>query len=147
MSKRSNSRMSLSDLQQRRFAARRRLAIAGIALLVFCVMSSASAQVNSQSTIDKSPSIEEPTVSPPSSTRPLLDVSPTTIEEWSSPEGFSSAIQVMVVLTVLSLAPAVLLMTTCFIRIVVVLGLLRQALGTQQLPPSQLITSIDMIKT
>ncbi len=147
MSKCSKSRMSLSELQQRRFAARRRLAIAGISLLVFCVMSSASAQVNSQSTIDNSPGIEESTVSPPSSTQPLIDISPTTIEEWSSPEGFSSAIQVMVVLTVLSLAPAVLLMTTCFIRIVVVLGLLRQALGTQQLPPSQVITSIALFMT
>ena len=36
-------------------------------------------------------------------------------------------------MTVISLAPAVLLMTTCFVRIIVVLGLLRQALGTQQL--------------
>ena len=41
----------------------------------------------------------------------------------------------MLLLTVLSLAPAILLMTTSFVRIVVVLGLLRQALGTQQLPP------------
>jgi len=50
-------------------------------------------------------------------------------------------------LTVLSLAPAVLLMTTCFVRIIVVLGLLRQALGTQQLPPSQVITSLALFVT
>jgi flagellar biosynthetic protein FliP len=50
----------------------------------------------------------------------------------------------MLLLTVISLAPAILLMTTCFVRIVVVLGLLRQALGTQQLPPSQVITSIAL---
>src|SRR5262245_46543328 len=62
-------------------------------------------------------------------------------EKWTSPEGLSSTIQVMLLLTVLSLAPAVMLMTTCFVRIVVVLGILRQALGTQQLPPSQVITS------
>ena len=48
-------------------------------------------------------------------------------EAWSSPEGLTSAIQVMLLLTVISLAPAVLMMTTCFIRIIVVLGLLRQA--------------------
>jgi flagellar biosynthetic protein FliP len=35
-------------------------------------------------------------------------------------------------------------MTTCFVRIVVVLGLLRQAIGTQQLPPSQVITSLAL---
>jgi flagellar biosynthetic protein FliP len=48
---------------------------------------------------------------------------------------------------VLSLAPAILLMTTCFVRIIVVLGLLRQALGTQQLPPSQVITAISLFMT
>jgi flagellar biosynthetic protein FliP len=64
--------------------------------------------------------------------------------QWTSPEGLSSTIQVMLLLTVLSLAPAVLLMTTCFVRIVVVLGLLRQAIGTQQLPPSQVITSLAL---
>ena len=68
-------------------------------------------------------------------------------EQWTSPQGLSSAIQVMLLLTVISLAPAVLLMTTCFVWIVVVLGLLRQALGTQQLPPSQVITSIALFMT
>ncbi|MBC8354151.1 MAG: flagellar type III secretion system pore protein FliP [Planctomycetes bacterium] len=68
-------------------------------------------------------------------------------KEWTSPEGMNSAIQVMLLLTVLSLAPAVLLMTTSFVRIIVVLGLLRQALGVQQLPPSQVLTSIAMFMT
>lgn len=66
---------------------------------------------------------------------------------WTSPEGLTSMIQVMLLLTVLSLAPAVLLMTTSFVRIVVVLGLLRQALGTQQLPPSQVVTSVALFLT
>ncbi len=65
-------------------------------------------------------------------------------EDWTSPEGLTSALQIMLMLTVLSMAPAVLLMTTSFIRIVVVLGLLRQALGTQQLPPSQVLTSLAL---
>lgn len=65
-------------------------------------------------------------------------------EKWTSPEGLSSTLQVMLLLTVLSLAPAVLIMTTSFVRIVVVLGLLKQALGTQQLPPSQVITSLSL---
>lgn len=68
-------------------------------------------------------------------------------EHWTSPEGLSSTIQVMLLLTVLSLAPAVLLMTTCFVRIVVVLGLLRQAIGTQQLPPAQVITTLSLFLT
>ncbi len=68
-------------------------------------------------------------------------------EAWAGPEGLSSTIQVMLLLTVLSLAPAVLLMTTCFVRIIVVLGLLRQAIGTQQLPPSQVITAMSLFLT
>jgi flagellar biosynthesis protein FliP len=68
-------------------------------------------------------------------------------EGWTSPEGLNSAIQVMLLLTVLSLAPAILLMTTCFVRIVVVLSLLRQAVGTQQLPPNQVITSLALFMT
>ncbi len=68
-------------------------------------------------------------------------------EKWTSPEGLASALEVMVLLTVVSLAPAVLMMTTCFVRIAVVLGLLRQALGTQQLPPNQVMTSIALFMT
>lgn len=68
-------------------------------------------------------------------------------QQWTSPEGLSSTLQVMLLLTVISLAPAVLLMTTSFIRILVVLGLLRQAIGAQQLPPSQVITSLALFLT
>jgi flagellar biosynthetic protein FliP len=68
-------------------------------------------------------------------------------EAWTSPEGVSSALQVMLLLTVLSIAPALLLMTTSFVRIIVVLGLLRQALGTGQLPPSQVLTAMTLFMT
>jgi flagellar biosynthesis protein FliP len=68
-------------------------------------------------------------------------------QNWTSPEGLASTLQVMLLLTVVSLAPAILLMTTSFVRIIVVFGLLRQALGTQQLPPGQVITSISLFMT
>lgn len=68
-------------------------------------------------------------------------------QEWTSPQGLASTLQIMLLLTVISLAPAILLMTTSFVRIIVVFGLLRQALGTQQLPPSQVITSISIFMT
>lgn len=68
-------------------------------------------------------------------------------QDWTSPGGITSSLQVLLLLTVVSLAPALLLMTTCFVRILVVMGLLRQALGTQQLPPSQVITSIALFMT
>lgn len=66
---------------------------------------------------------------------------------WTSPDGLSSTLQVMLLLAVLSLAPAALLMTTCFVRIVVVLSLLRQAIGTQNLPPTQVITTLSLFLT
>jgi flagellar biosynthetic protein FliP len=68
-------------------------------------------------------------------------------DQWTSKQGLRSSLQIMLLLTVLSLAPALLLMTTCFVRIIVVMGLLRQALGTQQLPPSQVVTSIALFMT
>jgi flagellar biosynthetic protein FliP len=68
-------------------------------------------------------------------------------EEWTSPQRLSSTLQVLLLLTVLSLAPAILLMTTSFVRIIVVLGLLKQALGTQQLPPSQVMTTLALFMT
>lgn len=80
----------------------------------------------------------------PIDTVPLLGGGP---EAWTSPERLTSTIQVMILLTVLSLAPAALIMTTCFVRIIVVLGLLRQALGTQQLPPSQVISAMALFLT
>ncbi len=84
-----------------------------------------------------------------------LDLSPASLlpkdlggpADWTSPKGLASTLQVMLLLTIVSLAPAILLMTTGFVRIIVVLGLLRQALGTQQLPPSQVITSIALFMT
>lgn len=58
-----------------------------------------------------------------------------------------SFVQTALLLGALGLAPAILLMTTCYIRIMVVLGLLRQALGTTQLPPTQILMSLSMFLT
>jgi flagellar biosynthetic protein FliP len=69
------------------------------------------------------------------------------IDGMTSPQGLSASLKVMLLLTVLSLAPAILMMTTCFIRFVVVMSLLRQALGTQQLPPNQVIISLCLFLT
>jgi len=68
-------------------------------------------------------------------------------QRWTSPEGLSSTIQVMLLLTVLSMAPAILMMTTCFVRIIVVLSMTRQALGAQTLPPNQVLISLAMFIT
>ncbi len=66
---------------------------------------------------------------------------------WLSPKGLTSSLQVVGLLTILSVAPAILLMTTCYVRVIVVFGLLKQAMGMQQLPPSQVITAISIFIT
>jgi len=66
------------------------------------------------------------------------------LEDAKNPQQVSTALQVLFVLTVLSVAPAILLMTTCFTRIVIVLGFIRQALGTQNMPPTQIIIGLSL---
>ncbi len=61
--------------------------------------------------------------------------------------GISPLVSVLVLLTVVSLAPALMLMTTCFVRIIVVLGLLKQAMGTQTIPPPQVTTGLALFMT
>ncbi|MFK7758801.1 MAG: flagellar type III secretion system pore protein FliP [Phycisphaerales bacterium] len=61
--------------------------------------------------------------------------------------GLSVALNVMLLLTVIALVPSIMLMTTSFIRIMVVLALLRQAIGTQSLPPGQVITGLALFMT
>lgn len=61
--------------------------------------------------------------------------------------GMSSALSILVLLTVLSIAPAFLVLCTSFTRIVIVLSLLRQAIGTQSLPPSQVIVGLSLFLT
>lgn len=53
----------------------------------------------------------------------------------------------MILLSVITLVPSIILMTTSFVRILVVLGLLRQAMGTQSLPPPQVITGLALFMT
>ncbi|MCX7724517.1 MAG: flagellar type III secretion system pore protein FliP [Thermodesulfovibrio sp.] len=61
--------------------------------------------------------------------------------------GFSSAVDLLVFITLLSFLPAVLIMMTSFTRIVIVLSLLRQALGTPAVPPNQVIIGIALFLT
>lgn len=85
--------------------------------------------------------------SPPGSDQEGPSSSKSGIDKWTRPESVESSLKTLLSLGVLSLAPAVLLMTTSFVRIVVVLGLLRQALGTQQMPPNQVMTAISLFMT
>lgn len=65
----------------------------------------------------------------------------------TEPEKVSSLIQLVILLTILSLAPAILLMATSFTRIIIVLSLLRHALGTQTMPPNQVVIGLSLFLT
>lgn len=69
------------------------------------------------------------------------------VNKMLSPQRLSSTLTLFIILTVLSLAPSIFIMTTCFVRFIVVFGLLRQALGTQQTPPNQVIVSLSLFLT
>ncbi len=60
---------------------------------------------------------------------------------------FTTTLQILAVMTVLTLAPSILIMMTCFTRIIVVFHFLRQALGTTTQPPNQLITGLALFLT
>lgn len=68
-------------------------------------------------------------------------------DKMLSPQGLTPTLKILILLTLISLAPSLVIMTTCFVRMIVVLGLLRQALGTQQLPPNQVLVSLSLFMT
>lgn len=65
----------------------------------------------------------------------------------TEPGNISTSLTIVFIITVISLAPAILVMTTCFTRIIVVLGFLRQALATQQTPPNQVLIGLALFLT
>ena len=69
------------------------------------------------------------------------------LPDLSKRENVSAALQIVILLTVLSLAPAILIMMTSFTRIVIVLSLLRQAMGTPTLPPNQVLIALGLFMT
>lgn len=66
------------------------------------------------------------------------------VEGATSPQDVSTSLQIVALLTVLSVAPAILLMVTSFTRVLVVLGFVRNALGLQQTPPNQVIVTLAL---
>lgn len=115
-------------------------------LLAVCVAGLSPVAASAQTTTTETSS---PTSASSASAtgNPISDFALSGPKNWTSREGLTSTLQIMLLLTVLSIAPAILLMTTCFVRIIIVLGLLRQAIGTQQLPPSQVVTAIALFMT
>lgn len=62
----------------------------------------------------------------------------------SAPENVSTSVKLMLLLTVLSLAPSILILMTSFTRIIIVLSFVRTALATQQMPPNQVLVGLAL---
>lgn len=77
-------------------------------------------------------------------TLPSVNVS---LEETESPQQVATVIQILILLTVLTLAPAILILTTSFTRILVVFSFLRHAMGTQSQPPNQILIGLALFMT
>lgn len=75
---------------------------------------------------------------------PTLSLS---MDQATDPERISTTLSIMFVLTVLALAPSLLILTTSFVRIVIVFSFLRQGLGTPTAPPNQIIISLALFLT
>lgn len=78
---------------------------------------------------------------------PLLPNINIGVDSAENPEDMVVSLQVLALLTILSLAPSILIMMTSFVRIVVVLSFLKTAMGTQNMPPSQVIIGLAMFLT
>ncbi|MDL1971664.1 MAG: flagellar type III secretion system pore protein FliP [Deltaproteobacteria bacterium] len=63
------------------------------------------------------------------------------------PDDISNSLKILILLTILSLAPAILIMLTSFTRIIIVFSILRQALGTQQMPSNQVLIGLSLFIT
>jgi len=69
------------------------------------------------------------------------------IGQAGTPGDVTVTLQVLLLLTILSLAPSILIMMTSFTRIIVILHFLRQAIGTQSMPPNQLVVGLALFLT
>ena len=69
------------------------------------------------------------------------------VEDAEKPQDFVSSLQILFLLTILTLAPSILIMMTSFTRIIIVLSFIRNALGLQQTPPNQVLIGIALFLT
>ena len=121
-------------LREHGSSTRRCLAITVVLIVLLSGASSAPGQTSTPSS-----GFDNSTLNIPD----LTGILPTATE----PEGVSGTLRILVMMTVLTLVPSILIMTTAFPRIIIVLGLLRQAMGTPQLPPGQVVLGLSLFIT
>ena len=69
------------------------------------------------------------------------------VERAEQPEDLAVTIQIMIFLTILTLAPSIMIMMTAFTRLIIVFHFLKQAMGTMQVPPTQVLVGLSLFLT
>lgn len=110
------------------------LILAGLLVMVFAGISQAAVQLNPPRSPELSRTI----------TLPALTLG---VTQADSPRDVALTLQILALMTVLSLVPAILLMVTSFTRIIIVLGFVQRAIGLQQSPPQQVIAGLSLFLT
>ena len=75
---------------------------------------------------------------------PTVQVS---VNDSATPQETVTTLQIIALITILSLAPSLLIMVTSFTRIIIILSFLRNAMGTQQMPPNQILIGLALFLT
>ena len=110
------------------------IALAFMMVMIFCGASFGAVQVN-------------PPRGPEVSSTIILPSLRLGVTNPDSPRDVALTLQVLALMTVLSLVPAILLMVTSFTRIIIVLGFVQRAIGLQQSPPQQVIAGLSLFLT
>jgi len=118
----------------------RRTSIIGV-LLTVCILTFFCATSVSATTVDNTNTASEIDVNG------ALGPLEFTLNTGEDGESLSSTLQILLVLTVITLAPSILIMVTSFTRILIVLHFVRSAIGTQTTPPNQILVGLALFLT
>jgi len=113
-----------------------------LAVLVLVLLSGMTGPAHAQG-VDAGPSAIEPIDLTPAASPPLT----ISLQGIEGPKSMDSALKILLLMTLLSMAPAFLILLTSFTRIVIVLGFLRQAIGANQAPNNQIIIGLALFLT
>lgn len=107
-------------------------------LLLFIVLLISSSTVLYAAPLTEEPGVDAPIV------LPTIDLQ---VNSSGEPQEVAESLKILALLTVLSLAPAIMILLTSFTRIVIVFSFLRNALATQQMPPNQVLVGLALFLT
>lgn len=130
------------------YAASRRLPLlALVAAAVVLTASPALAQSSETTTTTIAPATPEEVPAPLVEVPAPPEVPDVSVSVDSGNEGLSQTVTIILMLTVAGVAPGILLLTTSFTRFAIVLGLTRNAIGVQTIPPSQVLIGLSLLLT